>query len=84
VRTMAAFKRTYNDRKGNPRETRKWYCEFKDQKEVLRRWPTFTSVVRHAVCILSRTARARRTFARIVSALAVQTKAVGSLLCLAM
>jgi hypothetical protein len=31
------------------------------------------SVVSHAVCILSSTARARRTFSRIASALAVQT-----------
>jgi len=37
------FKSTYKDRKGRTRETSRWYVEFTDQNNILRRWPAFTS-----------------------------------------
>src|SRR5690242_13737684 len=37
------FKTTYKDRKGKTRVAAKWYVEFKDQRDVVRRLPAFTS-----------------------------------------
>ena len=37
------FKATYRDRKGRSRESSKWYAEFRDHNETIRRVPTFTS-----------------------------------------
>ena len=37
------FKATYRDRKGRSRESSKWYAEFRDHNETIRRMPTFTS-----------------------------------------
>ena len=37
------FKTSYNDRKGKPKEAAKWYVEFKDHLETIRRLPAFTS-----------------------------------------
>ena len=37
------FKATYNDRKGRARESAKWYVEFRDHNEAVRRLPAFTS-----------------------------------------
>src|SRR5262245_2777303 len=37
------FKTTYRDRKGQRQESAKWYCEFRDHNERVRRLPAFTS-----------------------------------------
>src|SRR5215475_148732 len=37
------FKTTYKDRKGKTREAGKWYVEFRDHNEQVRRLPAFTS-----------------------------------------
>jgi integrase len=37
------FKTTYKDTKGRTREAAKWYVEFRDQLETVRRLPAFTS-----------------------------------------
>jgi integrase len=39
---MRVFKATYKDRKGKARESSKWYVEFKDHNEAVRRLPAFT------------------------------------------
>jgi len=39
---MRVFRATYRDRAGRPRESAKWYCEFKDAFGVTRRLPAFT------------------------------------------
>jgi integrase/recombinase XerD len=39
---MRAFKTTYRDRTGKVREASKWYIEFKDHLETIRRLPAFT------------------------------------------
>ena len=40
--TMRVFKATYKDRNGQPRESSKWYVEFSDHRETVRRLPGFT------------------------------------------
>ncbi len=40
---MRVFKSTYKDATGRTRETSKWYIEFRDQLEYVRRLPAFTS-----------------------------------------
>jgi hypothetical protein len=40
---MRLFKTTYRDAKGDVRETKKWYVEFRDQNQVIRRLAGFTS-----------------------------------------
>jgi len=40
---MRVFKATYKDRKGRTREAAKWYVEFSDTYERIRRIPAFTS-----------------------------------------
>ncbi len=40
---MRVFRTTYKDRKGHTREAAKWYVEFRDQLETIRRIPGFTS-----------------------------------------
>src|SRR5262245_66289608 len=37
------FKTTYKDTKGRTREAAKWYVEFRDHLETVRRLPAFTS-----------------------------------------
>ena len=37
------FKTTYKDRKGRTKEAAKWYVEFRDQLDTVRRLPAFTS-----------------------------------------
>ena len=37
------FKTTYKDKNGRTKEAAKWYVEFKDHLETVRRLPTFTS-----------------------------------------
>jgi hypothetical protein len=37
------FKATYKDRRGKTREAAKWYVEFKDHLDTVRRLPAFTS-----------------------------------------
>lgn len=39
---MRVFKATYKDRKGKARESSKWYVEFRDHNETVRRLPAFT------------------------------------------
>ncbi len=39
---MRIFRATYRDRDGRPRESRKWYLEFTDDRGVVRRLPAFT------------------------------------------
>ncbi len=39
---MRVFKATYKDRNGQPRESSKWYVEFADHRETVRRLPGFT------------------------------------------
>ena len=39
---MRVFKATYKDRKGKARESSKWYVEFRDHLETVRRLPAFT------------------------------------------
>jgi len=39
---MRVFKSTYRDRTGKVREASKWYIEFKDHLETIRRLPAFT------------------------------------------
>jgi integrase len=39
---MRVFKTTYKDRHGRTRTARKWYIEFRDHREVIRRLPAFT------------------------------------------
>jgi len=36
---MRLYKNTYRDRHGQARESNKWYCEFRDQVQVVRRIP---------------------------------------------
>ena len=38
---MRVFKATYRDRRGRTRESSKWYVEFKDHLEAVRRLPVF-------------------------------------------
>jgi hypothetical protein len=38
---MRVFKTTYNDRQGRTRESAKWYVEFRDHNEAVRRLPAF-------------------------------------------
>ena len=40
---MRVFKTTYRDRKGKTREASKWYCEWTDHLNTVRRLPGFTS-----------------------------------------
>lgn len=40
---MRLFKSTYRDRDGKTRTTKKWYVEFRDHHEVIRRVSSFTS-----------------------------------------
>lgn len=40
---MRVFKSTYKNAKGRTCETSKWYVEFRDQRECVRRLPAFTS-----------------------------------------
>ena len=37
------FKTTYNDAQGRTRQAAKWYVEFRDHNEIIRRLPAFTS-----------------------------------------
>ena len=37
------FKTTYKDRKGKTREAAKWYVEFRDHLDYVRRLPAFVS-----------------------------------------
>ena len=37
------FKTTYRDRQGTIRQAAKWYIEFRDHNETVRRMPAFTS-----------------------------------------
>src|SRR6188472_416415 len=39
---MRVFKQKYTDRKGQTRESSKWYVEFVDHSEIRRRLPGFT------------------------------------------
>ncbi len=39
---MRLFKATYRDRKGRKRQAAKWYVEFKDHLDTVRRLPAFT------------------------------------------
>ena len=39
---MRVFKATYKDRKGKTRQSAKWYVEFRDQNEAVRRLPGYT------------------------------------------
>ncbi len=45
---MRLFKQTYRAADGTPRETPKWYIEFRDHCEKVRRWPGFTDKARTA------------------------------------
>ena len=40
---MRLFKSSYRDRRGRKRETAKWYCEFRDHRETIRRIPAFNT-----------------------------------------
>jgi integrase len=40
---MRVFKSSYRDRHGATQATSKWYVEFRDHNEVLRRYPAFTN-----------------------------------------
>ncbi len=40
---MRVFRTTYKDSKGKTHEAAKWYCEFRDTNETIRRIPGFTS-----------------------------------------
>ncbi|MHC4610052.1 MAG: hypothetical protein ACYS7M_06855, partial [Planctomycetota bacterium] len=40
---MRLFKTTYKDANGKTRQAAKWYVEFRDQNETIRRSPAFTS-----------------------------------------
>ena len=40
---MRVFKTTYKDRDGRTKEAAKWYVEFKDHLETVRRLPAFVS-----------------------------------------
>ena len=40
---MRLFKPTYKDAKGKTREAAKWYCEFRDHRDTIRRLPAFPS-----------------------------------------
>jgi hypothetical protein len=40
---MRVFKTNYKDKKGRTREASKWYVEFRDQLEYVRRLPAFES-----------------------------------------
>src|SRR5690348_13637490 len=42
---MRLYKNTYRDRHGQPRESNKWYCEFRDHVQVVRRIPLLTDKV---------------------------------------
>ncbi len=39
---MRVFKATYKDRKGRRRQSAKWYVEFKDHLDTVRRFPAYT------------------------------------------
>jgi integrase len=39
---MRVFKTTYKDRNGQTQESAKWYIEFRDHQEIIRRLPAFT------------------------------------------
>jgi len=38
---MRLFRTTYRDRKGQKRQAKRWYVEWTDHQEVLRRWPAY-------------------------------------------
>ena len=40
---MRVFRTSYRDRKGKLKRPKKWYAEFRDQNEIIRRVPGFTS-----------------------------------------
>src|ERR1700693_5132429 len=40
---MRVFRTTYKDKQGKSREASKWYVEFRDHNETVRRLPAFTS-----------------------------------------
>ena len=40
---MRAFKTSYKDRKGKTQEAKKWYVEFIDHLDTVRRLPAFES-----------------------------------------
>jgi len=39
---VRVFKQCYTDRKGQKKQSKKWYLEFKDPSETVRRLPAFT------------------------------------------
>ena len=43
---MRVFKQTYRDKSGKSRKTKKWYVEFRDHDQQVRRWPAFTDKAR--------------------------------------
>ena len=43
---MRVFKQTYRDNTGETRKTAKWYIEFRDHEQTVRRWPAFTDKAR--------------------------------------
>jgi len=46
---MRVFKQTYKDKTtGEKKKTSKWYIEFRDHNQIVRRWPTFTDKARAA------------------------------------
>jgi len=40
---MRVFKTTYKDRKGSTKKAARWYVEFRDHLETIRRLPAFES-----------------------------------------
>src|SRR5262245_42377381 len=40
---MRVFRTTYKDKRGRTKQAAKWYVEFKDQKDYVRRLPAFAS-----------------------------------------
>ena len=46
---MRLFKQTYPDKKtGKTRQSKKWYIEFRDHEQTIRRWPAFSDKARTA------------------------------------
>src|SRR5207244_2182383 len=43
VGLMRVFKTSYRDKKGRTKEAAKWYVEFRDHLEIIRRLPAFAS-----------------------------------------
>ena len=62
---MRVFKQTYKDKSGETKQTKKWYIEFRDHNQIIRRWPAFTDKARAAEfgrkieLLVERRARAR-------------------------